>query len=410
MRTLLTEAGRRDPYPVYERLRALGPVLAMPGGRLTTSYAVCAGILRDPAWHTLDAAWRDAHEPGWRADAGRVGLSRTLLSLNGDAHALARRHCATLIAPHAGDATRALVADIVDEHVDRIARQTRGGGVADAAAVLGADLPIAVACAVLGLPRRDAPAVGAVAAGIAGSFGPAGAATDRRAARALRDWRAYWDELVRGARRVPGGAVGRLCDTVDPALAEHLPYLVAFFAGAAYETTAGLLPEAVLALHRNPDAAARLAARPERIPDAVEELARLVTPAQFTQRYPTRDAEVAGVRFRAGQPVRLVLAAANRDPDVFDAPAVFRPGRPGRHLAFSAGPHYCQGAGLARHECALLIAALLDRLPDLCPVDGGRYGGDIAFRRLRALPVRRAPVPRQAPRPVRTVEAREALR
>ncbi|KAA1250189.1 cytochrome P450 [Mycobacterium simiae] len=51
-----------------------------------------------------------------------------------------------------------------------------------------------------------------------------------------------------------------------------------------------------------------------------------------------------------GQTVLVVIAAANRDPAVFDEPDQFRPGRGPAPLAFGYGAHYCLGAALARLE------------------------------------------------------------
>ena len=70
---------------------------------------------------------------------------------------------------------------------------------------------------------------------------------------------------------------------------------------------------------------------------------------------------------RRGQLVRLSIAAANRDPAIFEAPDEFdlhRP-RPRRHLAFAQGPHVCVGVHLARLEARVAIAALLAGLRGL---------------------------------------------
>jgi cytochrome P450 len=76
---------------------------------------------------------------------------------------------------------------------------------------------------------------------------------------------------------------------------------------------------------------------------------------------------LAGTRLGPGTPVVLLLAGASRDPHVFDQPERFDPTRPNSrdHMAFSAGIHYCLGAGLARIEAAVALRALFERYPDL---------------------------------------------
>ncbi|NIU70706.1 MAG: cytochrome P450, partial [Actinobacteria bacterium] len=58
-----------------------------------------------------------------------------------------------------------------------------------------------------------------------------------------------------------------------------------------------------------------------------------------------------GYRLKAGEQVLACFAAANRDPEVFEAPDELDIGRePNPHLSFGTGPHMCLGAPLARLE------------------------------------------------------------
>ena len=83
--------------------------------------------------------------------------------------------------------------------------------------------------------------------------------------------------------------------------------------------------------------------------------------------------------------------SANRDPEIFPEPDQFDAGRsPNRHLAFSAGAHYCLGAMLTRLEAQSILAALTQRLPGLrLACDPGElvWKPHDRFRLLEALPV-----------------------
>ncbi|HXX48719.1 MAG TPA: cytochrome P450, partial [Myxococcota bacterium] len=84
----------------------------------------------------------------------------------------------------------------------------------------------------------------------------------------------------------------------------------------------------------------------------------------MTSRIATSDRELAGRRVHRGEQVVLLLASANRDPDVFADPDhldVLR--RDVRHLSFSHGIHFCLGAQLARLEASLALEALITRFP-----------------------------------------------
>jgi cytochrome P450 len=99
------------------------------------------------------------------------------------------------------------------------------------------------------------------------------------------------------------------------------------------------------------------------IPVLIEECLRLEAPTVLLFRTATCDVEVAGSPIQAGEKIGLFLAAANRDPAVFDRPDELVLDRPHiRHLSFGAGTHRCIGSNLARLQIRIYIEQLLARL------------------------------------------------
>ncbi|POM23318.1 putative cytochrome P450 124 [Actinomadura rubteroloni] len=105
----------------------------------------------------------------------------------------------------------------------------------------------------------------------------------------------------------------------------------------------------------------------ERMPGAVEEAIRHATPGTWMRRNATQDTTVAGHAFRTGDRLILYYISANRDEEVFDRPYAFDITRnPNPHVGFgAAGPHYCLGAHLAKHEVGVFYRELLTHAPDI---------------------------------------------
>jgi len=137
---------------------------------------------------------------------------------------------------------------------------------------------------------------------------------------------------------------------------------------AGHETTAGLLGNALVRLLAGADGT-RLADRIGAVtPADVDEFLRLDGPPQAVGRTSTVDRCLDGRFITAGERVVVVVAAANRDPDVFERPAEFDPSRRGSlHLGLGFGRHRCLGAALAKLEVQIALTRILDRDPVLVP-------------------------------------------
>ena len=132
------------------------------------------------------------------------------------------------------------------------------------------------------------------------------------------------------------------------------------------ETTRHVISEGVYQLLRHPDQWAYLAEDHSRVPMAVEEMLRWVSPIKNMARTVTRDTELHGQELLAGEKLILLYASANRDETVFEDPETFDVTRdPNEHVAFGFGAHFCLGNSLARLEARVMVETLLDRLPDL---------------------------------------------
>jgi cytochrome P450 len=154
-------------------------------------------------------------------------------------------------------------------------------------------------------------------------------------------------------------------DQVQPAEMLPICYLLLV---AGFETTVNLISNAVIALLGHPEQWKALCADPAGLSaKAVEETLRYDPPVHLTDRHALEPLELEGHAIRKGQEVITLLAAANRDPEVYDNPAVFDLSRenPAPHLAFSSGIHYCIGQPLATLEARIALRLVAERLPGL---------------------------------------------
>lgn len=140
---------------------------------------------------------------------------------------------------------------------------------------------------------------------------------------------------------------------------------IIFFGGIS--TVEALILNTLYALAKHPEAFQRVSENPSLISTAITESIRWLSPVQSATRHVAHDIEFSGHKFRRGDTVNCMLAAANRDPSVFNKPDVFDLDRSNanRHVGFAVGPHHCLGSHLARAEARIAVELLLQRLPGL---------------------------------------------
>lgn len=251
---------------------------------------------------------------------------------------------------------------MLDELVDELVQD---GPPADLTAAVLTPFPSAVICELMGVPAADRHGMHTWTRLILSSSHGAKAGE-----RARDEMGAYFGDLI-GLREgssgedvtsLLGAAVGRGEVTLEEAVG--LAVLVQL-GGEAVTHNSGQMFYLLLT---RPDLAERLRAEPEIRPRAIDELLRWIPHrnAVGLSRIALEDVGIRGVRIRAGDAIYVSYLAANRDPDVFPYPETIDFSRgPDPHLSFGSGPHHCPGQMVARLTCALLVDALLDRLPGL---------------------------------------------
>jgi cytochrome P450 len=171
---------------------------------------------------------------------------------------------------------------------------------------------------------------------------------------------------------------------------EEVVWMARAVLGAGFESTSSFLANGTLALLSHPAERQRLADDPALMDGAIEEMLRYETPAQRFSRILTQDVTVHGQVMQAGIKVMMLYGSGNRDEAVFDQPDQFDIGRkPGRHLGFGNGIHFCAGAVLARLVGRVYFTELAVLLPSLRLVDDGprEWAHSPTFRSLVSLPV-----------------------
>jgi cytochrome P450 len=367
VRRLLTAEGLDDPYPIYRQIRAAADA-GQPTGRFLFRHADVREALydRELSSDRVSAILRPLPEPD-RAAAGL--LERTLRDIivftDQPDHRRLRRLLGQAFTPRMVEQARPAIVEMLDELLDKL---DTDNDLVDLHASLTYPLPAMVVAALLGIPAEDRDAFRTWALDIvlvvgSGTLTPALAERANRSAAHMRELLA---RLVRERTGAPGpdllSAMISAADQGERLRTDELYANALFLMTAGHETATNMLSNGILTLLRHPDQRDLLRKDWSLLNTATEEMLRYESPVQIGARIADRDRELRGLTLRAGEPVIVMLGAANRDPDVFDEPDRFDITRdPNPHVAFGHGMHFCLGAALARAEMEIVLPRLFER-------------------------------------------------
>ncbi|MEV0386476.1 cytochrome P450 [Nonomuraea sp. NPDC050643] len=389
------ETTRSCPYaPPEQHLRLLReqPVakVTLPTGSdawVTARYEDIRTVLTDPRF---SADRRNPNMPRLSGQGGMAAspLPKMMLEMDPPEHGPARRAVIGEFTVRRIAALRPRMQEIVDEHLDAMLEGPRP---ADLVSALALPVPSLVICELLGVPYDDHDFFQVHSAQLLNRR-----ATDQERHHAVLELAVYLDKLIKTKEQEPTDdllgrqiAKQRESGEVDHPALLSLAFLLLI---AGHETTANMISLGTYLLLQEPEALAAMREDPEKTANAVEELLRYFTIAEFAMaRVTLEDVELGGTVIPAGSGVLMLANAGNRDPEVFEDPQRFDIDRGARnHLAFGYGAHQCLGQNLARVELEIVFNTLFRRVPGLrlaVPADQLTFKDEATVYGMPELPV-----------------------
>jgi len=351
-----SDAVIQDPYPVYARLRDMGPVVYLEKDDLylVARYKEVSEVLLQP----LRFVSSRGISPIPKVNEILVGST-----INSD--------------PPAHDRTRAVTSEpllpgSLAEYEPRLKAAADGlidtlcaRGEFDAVADLAQYLPVTIVAELVGLPPAvDSDQMLKWASATFNLFGTENARTEQ-AFVDLQDLRDFLLEYGRPEKLKDGGWAKRIFETGSE---RGIPYetcaqLMRDYINPSLDTTISTTGQIIKFLADNPEQWDKIREDGSLIPNAVEEAVRMATPIRAFTRYAIEDIELAGHTIPKDHRIVVVYASANRDPEKFPNPDKYDVTRDVHdHVGFGQGIHMCMGMHLARREMILLLEALRRRV------------------------------------------------
>ncbi len=372
----------QNPYPFYDRARALGPLVLWHdyGMPAATTYEAVNTILRDrrfgreippelvqetpahliPFRDVEQHSMLDAEPPRHtrlRSLVLRAFTSRRIASMQPEIEAL----CHTLI-----DA-------FPDDDFDLIPAYCT-------------PIPVIVIARLLGVPEAMAPQLLDWSNTMVAMYqARRDRAIEEAASAAASAFSAYLRSHVEDRRTRPADdLITQLIaaeEDGDRLSTDELITTCILLLNAGHEATVHTMGNGVKTLLET-----RIRPTPENADALTEEILRHDPPLHVFTRYAYDNVTLFGHRFTRGDQVACLLASAGRDTAAYPDPHRFDPARKAKpNLAFGAGLHFCVGAPLARLELQVALPTLFQRLPNLTLAEPPTYANLYHFHGLERL-------------------------
>lgn len=330
-----------DPYPYYAKLRSMGGLTFDPELRLwvaSSARAVCAVLAH------ADCRVRPALEPVPKAIArGMAGkVFGHLMRMNdGERQRCPRSAFELPLGLIDQNEVRARVnARLLSTDADGLYKAMFRG-------------PVSVVAALLGFSPAQSRTISALTADFAACLSPLSTDVQLAAAHvAAEQLRGQFIELL-AEPAVNSSLLAGIRQRFEGDEENLIANLIGL-CSQTFEACAGLIGNALLALHRQPEL------RGESVEALLSELQRFDPSVQNTRRFVAASCEIDGVRVEAGAVILVLLASANRDPALNDNPDQFLLDRPNRRsLSFGSGRHQCPGQALAMSIASATVKEIL---------------------------------------------------
>ncbi|MEE1802158.1 cytochrome P450 [Streptomyces sp. JV176] len=382
-----------EPDPFMTRMRTEAPVtrVRMPYGEgdcwLVTRYADVQTVTSDRRFSRAALIGKDFP----RITPAPIAQSEAINLMDPPTLNRVRRLIIKAFTTRQVEELRPWTQRSVDRLLDTMAAEGEPG---DVVAALADRLPLMSICELLDIPEEDRRQLRDWAMAMMSM----NAADRDSAVGAKAGLRAYFTELTAARRREPGDdlisalATARVGDEMlDEA---ELAVLAMLLVVTGHDTTTYEISNIVFTLLTHPAHLAQLRARPDMLPQAIEELLRYIPFRQGVgiPRVALEDVDFDGVTVKAGDTVHVSYLTANRDALVYERPDELDFQREGLnvHMTFGYGSHHCLGSHLARMTLQVAVGTLFTRFPALrlaVPEDEVRWNTDSIWRYPLALPV-----------------------
>jgi cytochrome P450 len=359
-----SEEMREDPFPYYEHVRAMSPVLEVPERDMyvLTKREDIEFVLLHPELFTVKGRSPTKTYPGQR-----YPTMLDLSNVDPPAHKALRAAYLKLLSPRRIAELRPLIEAKAHSLIDAFADEPE----VEIVAAFARPLPCWFMGTLLAIPEALHEQVERWAFDYFDlldsnlhhtvDFGD----TESRVERSFTDFMNFCGDLVMEWREnPPEGSLGDFAmsrkDDGELFSIDELANQVRLLISGS-QTTIHAITQAIVDAVRLDD---RTAIEDDKVLGLlIEESIRKDGPSTYLPRRPLEDLEINGVKIPAGKRILLSVQSGNHDEEFFGCPTHFDLERPNlkRHIGFGLGIHLCVGAPTARVETTVALKTLFAR-------------------------------------------------